>query len=71
MLSPPKRDEILTNFQNVVVQEGKQGVMGYSKKFGDNPLWPEKRLKIHQNCEKMTMCRGQTPTFFESYFIKK
>ena len=63
MLSPPKQVKVLTKFQNVVVQEGKQGVMGYSKKFGDNPLWPEKRLKIHQNCEKMTMFRANTNIF--------
>ena len=38
MLSPPKGVKVLTNFQNVVVQEGKPGVMGYDKKFWDNPL---------------------------------
>ena len=71
MLSPPKRVKVLTNFQNVVVQEGKQGVMGYSKKFPDNPLLPEKRLKIHQNFAKNAYVQGQKTTFPEFYFIKK
>ena len=70
MLSPPKQVKVLTKFQNVVVQEGKQGVMGYSKKFGDNPLWPEKRLKIHQNCEKMPMCRGKHQHFLNLISLK-
>ena len=71
MLSPPKRVKVLPKFQKVVVQECKEGVMGYSKKFPDNPLLPEKRLKIHQNFAKNAYVQGQKTTFPEFYFIKK
>jgi len=71
MLSPPKRVKVLTNFQDVVAQKGKQGVMGYFKNFWDNPLWPEKKLKIHQKCEKNAYVQGQKPTFLEFHFIEK
>ena len=70
MLSPPKRVKVLPKFQKVVVQECKEGVMGYSKKFPDNPLLPKKRLKIHQNFAKKILCRDKKQHFLNFILLK-
>ena len=42
--------------------------MGYSKKFWDVPLWPEKGWKFTKNDLKMPIYRGKTQKFFNLFF---